>query len=56
MRDVMTRFDSWKKTMPGASAIKKSQIIERLKGIAAKGSSEKELYGLRFKDEEGEDA
>jgi phage/plasmid-associated DNA primase len=52
MRDIMNRFDSWKKTMPGASAIKKGQIIERLKGIAAKGSTEKELYGLRLNDTE----
>ncbi len=48
--DVMTRFNTWKKTMPGASELKKSQIVERLKGIASKGSSDKEFYGLRFKE------
>jgi len=50
--DVMTRFNTWKRTMPGASELKKSQIIERLKGIASKGSSDKEFYGLRFKETE----
>jgi P4 family phage/plasmid primase-like protien len=48
--DIMTRFTTWKKTMPGASELKKSQILERLKAIAAKGSSDKEFYGIRFKD------
>lgn len=52
--DIISRFDIWKRTMPGASLLKRAQIIERLKAISAKGSSDKEFYGLKFRDTDEE--
>jgi putative DNA primase/helicase len=54
LADVLMRYKEWKRTMPGVTEMKKPMIIERMKAIAARGSTEVEFKGIRFK-EEGED-
>jgi len=54
LADVLLRYKDWKRTMPGVTEMKKAMIIERMKSIAAKGSTEVEFKGVRFK-EEGEE-
>jgi putative DNA primase/helicase len=49
--DVLTRYKEWKRTMPGITEMKKAMIVERMKGISARGSTEMEFKGVRLREE-----
>jgi P4 family phage/plasmid primase-like protien len=51
LADILTRYKEWKKAMPGVTEMKKAMIIERMKSIAARGSTEVEFKGVRLREE-----
>jgi len=53
MSDVVLKYKEWKRTS-GMLEMKKAVLLERMKSIAAKGSTDGEFKGVRFK-EEGEE-
>jgi P4 family phage/plasmid primase-like protien len=53
--DVWNRYKDWKKSMPGMAEMKKATVGDRMKLIAAHGSSDTEFVGVRFK-EDGEES
>jgi P4 family phage/plasmid primase-like protien len=54
MSDVVLKYKEWKRTS-GMLDIKKGVLLERMKNIAAKGSTDVEFKGVRFKEEGEED-
>jgi putative DNA primase/helicase len=54
MSDVILKHKEWKRTS-GMLDIKKGVLLERMKSIAAKGSTDVEFKGVRFKEEGEED-
>ena len=55
LADVLMRYKDWKRAMPGVTEMKKAMIIERMKAISARGSTEMEFKGVRLKEEGEED-
>jgi hypothetical protein len=51
LADILTRYKEWKKAMPGVTEMKKAMIVERMKSIAARGSTEVEFKGVRLREE-----
>jgi len=51
LADILTKYREWKKAMPGATEMKKAMIVERMKSISARGSTEVEFKGVRFVDD-----
>jgi P4 family phage/plasmid primase-like protien len=51
LADILTKYKEWKKAMPGATEMKKAMIVERMKSISARGSTEVEFKGVRFVEE-----
>jgi len=51
LADVLSRYKEWKRTMPGITEMKKAMIVERMKGISARGSTEMEFKGVRLREE-----
>jgi P4 family phage/plasmid primase-like protien len=49
--DVWNRFKDWKRSMPGMAEMKKNMVGDRMKLIAAHGSSDTEFVGVRFKED-----
>jgi len=54
MSDVVLKYKEWKRTS-GMLEIKKAALLERMKNIAAKGSTDVEFRGVRFKEDGEED-
>lgn len=54
MADVVLKYKEWKRTS-GMLDMKKAVLVERMKAISARGSTDTDFYGVRFK-EDGEDA
>ena len=54
MADVVLKYKEWKRTS-GMLDMKKAVLVERMKAISARGSTDTDFYGVRFK-EDGEEA
>jgi hypothetical protein len=56
IKEIRDVYDDWKKANGTRTVLKPKELVERLRGVCDKRSTDKEFWGIRLKEEEEEES